>query len=170
MPQKLIPKFHRIQGELERTCNGAKMVSVAIPPPSCKVLWNKTSPQSQAWCLSYSHDSHSSLLPSSSPVQDESPKTPLAFFANGKWDGFRQVARQQYQEVVRLPSLRTLVIHWVEERGKKEATKCYFSCYWILWRCHLKIMADADITQCWKMFWCHYHDLEHLSVGAKVTG
>lgn len=165
MPQKLILKFHRIQGELE----GAKMVSVAIPPPSCSILWNKTSAPSQAWCLSYSHDSHSSL-PSSTPPPDESPKVPLAFFANGKWDGFWQAARQQYQEVVRLPSLSTLAIHWVEERGRKEATKCYFWCYWMLWHCHLKMMADTDITQCWKMFWCHYHDLEHLSVGEKMTG
>lgn len=101
---------------------------------------------------------------------DESPKVPLAFFANGKWDGFWQAARQQYQEVVRLPSLSTLAIHWVEERGRKEATKCYFWCYWMLWHCHLKMMADTDITQCWKMFWCHYHDLEHLSVGEKMTG
>ena len=109
MPQKLILKFHGILRKLKKAFNSVKMVKIQFHNLGAK--YSKIKIQ-QAWCLSHSHHSHSTIL---STPDTESPEAHLALFDTGKQAGFRQAARQKHWDVARLPHLGTLSIHKVEE-------------------------------------------------------
>jgi len=147
MPQKLILKFHGILRKLKKAFNSVKMVKIQFHNLGSK--YSKIKIQ-QAWCLSHSHHSHSTIL---STPDTESPEAHLALFDTGKQAGFRQAARQKHWDVARLPHLGTLSIHKVEETGKRQPNLVFSATEYY-------DIVTYKWQQCRKIFHCHYSELE----------